>query len=90
MEEADIKQQLHLLQKEVEAAVSLVEDVKLDLQSSVDSLKIENEILRRFLEQHHPDFGKVYPELREAVIREVDPEWSEKQGSPRSPGPKTR
>jgi|KBSSwiStaDraftv2_1062776.scaffolds.fasta_scaffold334499_2 hypothetical protein len=40
MEELDIKHQLHLLQKEVEAAVSLTEDVKLNLLSpSAGSVK---------------------------------------------------
>jgi hypothetical protein len=77
MEEIDIKQQLHLLQKEVEAAVSLTEDTKLNLLSAIDNLEIELEILKRFMEQHHPDFARRYPELKEAVIREVDPEWIE-------------
>jgi len=34
MEEPDIKHQLYLLQKEVEAAVSLTKDVKLNLLST--------------------------------------------------------
>lgn len=77
MEELDIKQRLNLLQKEVEAAVSLTEDTKLDLRAAIDSIKIEVEILKRFIERHHPDFSTHYPQLREAIIREVDPEWTE-------------
>lgn len=80
MEDIDIKQQLHLLQKEVEATVSLAEDTKLNLLSAIDSLRIEIEILKRFIEQYHPDFARRYPELKEAVIREVDPEWMERSG----------
>lgn len=75
MEDIDIEQRLHLLQKEVEATASLAEDTKLNLLSAIDSLKLEIEILKRFMEQHHPDFARRYPELKEAVMREVDPEW---------------
>jgi len=75
MEDIDIEQRLHLLQKEVEAIASLAEDTKLNLLSAIDSLKLEIEILKRFMEQHHPDFARRYPELKEAVMREVDPEW---------------
>ncbi len=78
MEELDIKHQFHLLQKEVEAAVSLTEDVKLNLLSAIDSLKIEVEVLKRFMERYHADFPRRYPELREELIREVDPEWIER------------
>jgi hypothetical protein len=81
MEEADIKQQLHLLQKQVEAAVSLLEETKLNLWSQVDSLKIEVEILKRFITQHHSDFPRRYPPLKDTVTREIDPEWSEKASS---------
>ena len=73
MEELDIKHQLHLLQKEVEAAVSLTEDVKLNLLSTIDLLKIEVEVLKRFMERYHADFSRRYPELREELMREVDP-----------------
>ncbi|HEV8718459.1 MAG TPA: hypothetical protein VGX03_37275, partial [Candidatus Binatia bacterium] len=78
MEELDIKQQFHLLQKEVEAAVSLTEDVKLNLLSVIDSLKIEVEVLKRFMERYHADFPRRYAQLREEVLHEVDPEWIER------------
>ena len=77
MEELDIKHQFHLLQKEVEAAVSLTEDVKLNLLSTIDLLKIEVEVLKRFMERYHADFPRRYPELKEELMREVDPEWTE-------------
>ncbi len=77
MEELDIKQRFHLLQKEVEAAVSLIEDVKLDLLTAIDSLRIEVEVLKRFMERHHADFPRRYPELKEEMMRAVDPEWVE-------------
>src|SRR6266568_9060048 len=81
MEEMDIKQQFHLLQKEVEAAVALSEDTKLNLLSAIDSLQIQVEVLRRFIERCHMGFACRYPELREEVLREVDPEWLEGGGT---------
>jgi hypothetical protein len=75
MEDLDIKQQFHLLHKEVEAAVSLQEDTKLNLLATIDALRIEVEVLKRFLAHYHADFSRRYPELREEVMRQVDPEW---------------
>jgi hypothetical protein len=77
MEGMDIKHQFPLLQQEVEAAVSLTQEAKLNFLTAIDSLKIEIEILKRFMERHHPDFARRYPALREEVIRTVDPEWME-------------
>jgi hypothetical protein len=77
MEDADIKQQLHLLQKQVEAGISLLEETKLNLLSQVDSLKIEVEVLKRFITHHHSDFPRQYPPLKDTVTRDLDPEWSE-------------
>ncbi len=78
MEEKDLAHRFHLVQKEVEAAVSLTEDFKLDLLSAIDTLKIEVEVLRRFMQRYHPDFARVYVDLRAEVIQEVNPEWTEK------------
>jgi hypothetical protein len=86
MEDIDIKQQFHLLQKQVEAMVSLAEDTKLNLLAAIDSLRIELEIVKRFMEQHHPDFVRRYPALKETVTREVDPEWMGKARKVRNPG----
>ena len=82
MEDADIKQQLHLLQKQVEAAVSLQETTKLDLLSQLDSLKIEVEVLKRFITHHHNDFLRQYPQLKDTVTRAIDPEWLEEVDAP--------
>ena len=80
MKDADIKQQLHLLQKQLEAMVSLHEEMKLNLLSQVDNLKIEVEVLKRFITHHHSDFERHYAQLKDTVIQEIDPEWLEKEG----------
>jgi hypothetical protein len=55
----------------------LTQDLKLDLFSAIDTLKIEVEVLRRFMQRYHPDFTRVYPDLRAEVVQEVNPEWME-------------
>jgi hypothetical protein len=76
MEELDLKQQLHLLQQQIEAIASLLEDTKLSLVSRIDTIELEVEALRRFLGHVHADFPRRYPALRREVVREVDPEWT--------------
>lgn len=78
MEDADIKQQLHLLQKQVEAAMSVLEESKLNLLSQIDGLKIEIEVLKRLLAEHQPDFQHHYEQVKDIVTRAIDPEWIEK------------
>jgi len=77
MEEKDIKQRFHVLQQEVEAAVSLIGDTKLNNTAAIDALKIEVEVLRRSMERYYPDFAPRYAALRAQVIQEVNPEWIE-------------
>jgi hypothetical protein len=77
MEEKEIQQRLHLLQQEAEAAISLVEEVRLNCAAVADALKIEVEMLRRFMEGYNPDFARRYAELRAQVIHEINPEWAE-------------
>ena len=75
MEDADIEQRFHLMQKEIEATVSILKEAKQDLMTAADSLKLEIEIIKMFLEEYHPGFTDAYPKLREEVMQSVDPEW---------------
>lgn len=77
MKAPDIEQEFRFLHKEVEAAVSLTEDAKLNLLVAIDNIRIEVEVLRRFMESYHPDFADQYAPLREEVMRRVNPEWME-------------
>jgi hypothetical protein len=77
MEEKELQQRFHLLQQEVEAAISLVEEVRLNYAAAVDALKIEVEVLRRFMNGYDADFARRYDELRGHVIHEINPEWTE-------------
>jgi hypothetical protein len=68
------------MQKEIEATVSLLKEAKLDLTASVDSLKIEIEALKTYIERHHPDFAESYAKLKEEAIQVIDPEWLAESG----------
>jgi hypothetical protein len=85
MEEKDIRQQFHLLQKEIESAGSRTEELRLNLTAAIDALKIEVEVLRRFMERYHQDFSRQYGALREEVIQQFDPEWVERARREKSP-----
>ena len=79
MQDADIQQRFHLMQREFEAAVSFMREAKIDLTAAIDSLKIEIEILKTYMERHHPGFAESYGKFREEAIQAIDPEW---MGSP--------
>jgi len=75
MQELDVQQQFHLMQREIEAVGSLIKETKLDLLAAIDSLRIEIEVIKTFIERNHPGFSDSYPGLREEVVQAIDPEW---------------
>ena len=75
MEDADIEQRFHLMQKEIEGTLSLMRENKLDLMAAIDSIKIELEVLKTYMERFHPGFAESYPKFREEAIQAIDPEW---------------
>lgn len=75
MEDADIEQRFHLMQKEIEATASLMRENKLDLMAAIDSIKIELEVLKTYMERFHPGFVESYPKFKEEAIQAIDPEW---------------
>lgn len=90
MEEKDVKQQFHLLQKEIETAGARLEDTRLSLIAAIDELKLELEILKRFMGRYHTDFARRYPELRDELMRELDPEWLTPENREQPRGKKER
>lgn len=76
MEPIDISQRVHLLEKQVESAVSLHQEARLELISAIHNLRIEVEILRVFLQKLHPELERVYPALKDEVVQKLDPEWA--------------
>jgi AmiR/NasT family two-component response regulator len=77
MNDTDIQQRFQLMQRELESTVSLFKQAKLDLTAAVDSLKLELEVMKMFMERYHPDFSDAYQQLREEAMQAIDPEWTE-------------
>ncbi len=76
MHDQDIQQRFHLMQKEIEASVSVMREEKLGLTATVDSLRLELETIKLFMERYHPGFSEAYARLREEAMRAIDPEWT--------------
>lgn len=76
MEPIDISQRVHLLEKQVESAVTLHQQARLELISAIDTVRIEVETLRAFLQKLHPELERVYPTLKDEVVQKLDPEWA--------------
>ena len=47
MNDPEIEQRFHLLQKELEATATLLKDAKAEMAAAIDARKIENEIMDR-------------------------------------------
>jgi hypothetical protein len=75
MEEQDIQQRFHLLQKEIEVTASLMPDAKIDLIAAIDSLRLEIQAIKSFLERYNAEFSVSYPKLKAEATQTVDPEW---------------
>lgn len=75
MKDPEIEQRFHLMQKEIEATATLLKDAKVEMAAAIDALKIENEIIKKYLQERHPDFRQTYAKIREEAIQAVDPEW---------------
>ncbi|HET8563894.1 MAG TPA: hypothetical protein VFM35_08495 [Candidatus Binatia bacterium] len=65
MQEQDIQQRFHLMQREIEAMVSFV-------TVAVDSLRLELEIVKMFMQRYYPEFSEFYPKLREEATQAID------------------
>jgi hypothetical protein len=86
MEDADIEQRFHLMQKEIEATASLMRENKFDLMAAIDSIRIELEVLKSYMERFHPGFAESYPKFKDEAIQAIDPEWMTAGSSKRSEG----
>jgi len=61
-------------------------DNKLDVMAAIDSIKIELEVLKMYMERFHPGFADSYPKFREEAIQAIDPEWMGSQSAKRLGG----
>jgi hypothetical protein len=54
--------------------------------AAIDSIKIELEVLKMYMERFHPGFADSYPKFREEAIQAIDPEWMGSQLAKRPAG----
>jgi hypothetical protein len=67
------------MQKEFETMAMLLRDGKVQMVAAIDALKIENEIMKRYMHERHPEFPQACAKRREEAIQAVDPEWIGRQ-----------
>jgi hypothetical protein len=77
MEEKDLEQRLHLLARQLESAAAFCQETKLNLMAAIDSLKIEVETLRVYLEKRDPQLAGNYHKLKDELVERLNPEWPE-------------
>jgi hypothetical protein len=72
----NIEEQFRLLQRQIVLAGEAVQALRRDHRAEIDDLRLEIEVLRRYLTLVQPEFGARYEALREQVLQETDPEKS--------------
>ena len=67
---------------ELEEKVNLLGEesgkTRLDLEAAVDSLRLEIESVKMVLKDLVPDFQDKFRNIKNAVLREIDPQWIDK------------
>ena len=71
-----IDEPYRLLQRQVVLAGETVDALRRDHRAEIAVLRLEIEVLRRFLMRIQPDFATRYEALRAQVLQETDPETS--------------
>lgn len=74
MNEAQLEEQVHLLQQELTLAGEAVETLKRDHRAEIDALRLEVEVLQRCLSHLHPDELSEIDRIRAEAIQQVNPE----------------
>jgi hypothetical protein len=76
MKEAEVSEQLRLLQQAIVLAGEAVETLKRDQRAAIDALRLDVEVLKRCVLQLHPELAAHVETMRATLIREFDPEAS--------------
>lgn len=77
--ELAFEEKIKLLEKEISYLGEEAEKARLDLEESVDLIKIEIESLKVVFKEVIPDFQKKFSDKRNYVLREINPEWPEEK-----------
>ena len=73
--ELELEERINLLEKEVNLLGEDSEKTRLDLEEAVDSLRLEIESVKMVLKDLVPDFQDKFGNIKNTVLREIDPQW---------------
>ena len=73
--ELELEERTNLLEKEVNLLGEDSEKTRLDLEEAVDSLRLEIESVKMVLKGLLPDFQNKFRNIKNTVLREIDPQW---------------
>ena len=73
--ELELEEKVNMLEKEINVLGETEEKVRLDLEESVDSLRLEIESLKMVLKELVPNFQDKFNTIKDTVLREIDPQW---------------
>ena len=77
--ELELEEKVNMLEKEINVLGETEEKVRLDLEESVDSLRLEIESLKMVLKELVPSFQDKFNTIKDTVLREIDPQWITKK-----------
>jgi hypothetical protein len=69
-----LQKEIDRMGTELRLSGELTDSRLMELKADIDRLKLEIAALNRFLEQALPSFAQVYPDMKEKIFREVNPE----------------
>jgi hypothetical protein len=73
-----LEERVNLLEKEVNLSGEASEKTRLDMEETVDSLRLDIESVKMVLKDLVPDFQDKFRNIKNTVLREIDPQWTDK------------
>jgi len=77
--ELELEEKINLLGKEINLLGEREEKVRFDMEEAVDSLRLEIESVKIILKELVPNFHEKFTDIRDTVLREIDPQWITKK-----------
>ena len=72
--ELELEEKVNLLEKEIKLLGEDSEKVRLDLEETVDYLRLEIESIKMVLKELVPNFQEKFNCVKNTVLREIDPQ----------------
>lgn len=69
-----LQKEVDRVSRELRVSGDLTDARLIEMKADLDQIKLEIAALSRFLEREIPSFARDFPEVREKILREVNPE----------------